>query len=225
VPSDLFPHYIGKLPSCILQEGQDITREVCSSQCVAVGMGMGATAQTYHTVEKLLQEYEGILILDADALNVLAEYGKGILKQAKCRVVLTPHLKEFSRLTGRSVREIKSNLIDEAKNFAREYGVILLLKSNTSVVTDGERLALVPVNQPVLARAGSGDILSGYLAGTCARGVAPFDACCVSTYVLGFTAAVMESAQGEYIPNASDLLSYLYKGQHVAISEGYVIED
>ena len=75
---------------------------------IAVGMGCGVSRALYDCVALLLSEYSGALVLDADALGALAAYGVDILKEKSCRVVLTPHLKEFSRLAGISLSEVKA---------------------------------------------------------------------------------------------------------------------
>ena len=88
-----------------------------------------------------------------------------ILKSTKCKVILTPHLKEFERLSKIKVEDIKKDEITIAKDFAKKYDVILLLKGPTTVVTDGEKVYLVKRGCPGMATAGSGDVLSGILVG------------------------------------------------------------
>ncbi len=90
-----------------------------------------------------------------------------ILKDSPAQVVITPHLKEFSRLTGLSVDEIKKDPKREAETFARENGIIVLLKGHTTYVTDGGKTYEVTCGCPGMATAGSGDVLSGILAAMC----------------------------------------------------------
>jgi NAD(P)H-hydrate epimerase len=91
--------------------------------------------------------------------------GTDILKNTKCRVVLTPHPKEFERISGVAVSEILASPVEHAERFARENGVILLLKGASTVITDGESTFICDRGSAGMATAGSGDVLSGILTG------------------------------------------------------------
>ena len=88
-----------------------------------------------------------------------------LLKEARAPIVLTPHLMEFSRLSGLSITEIENDPITHAKAFAREYNVILLLKGCCTIITDGNVTYLSNRGSAGMATAGSGDVLAGILAG------------------------------------------------------------
>ncbi len=136
-------------------------------RCIAMGMGMGNSEGTRRGLAFLLEHYTGILIVDADGLNAMAELLRErpeLLRQAACRVVLTPHPGEFSRLTGRTVPEIQAEGLRLAEDFAREQGVTLLLKGPATLVTDGHVTYLTDRGCAGMATAGSGDVLSGVLA-------------------------------------------------------------
>ncbi len=209
VADPVYTSAIGKLPACVLRKFQAVDGEILSSDCVAVGMGSGVSERLYVLLAELMQSYSGTLVLDADALNTLATYGTEVLKGKNCNVIMTPHPKEFSRLTGKDVREILENAVEEAKAFACEYGITLLLKNNRTVITDGARVAINATGSPALAKGGSGDVLTGFLAGTCARGVAPFEAACVSSFLLGKAGEIAAEEMGEYSPDAQDIVNYL----------------
>ena len=131
---------------------------------LAVGMGWGSDISRYEYLEYILFNYKGKLIIDADGLNILSK-NLDWLSDTKARVILTPHLKEFSRLTGISVSDIKENPQKLAEEFAKKYHIILLLKGPTTIITDGISTYLVDSGSPGMATAGSGDVLSGILAG------------------------------------------------------------
>ena len=133
--------------------------------CLAVGMGWGASPENEKILSYILSENQVPLIIDADGLNTLAKMDKTLLKSTKCRVVLTPHPKEFERLSGIAVADVQKDPVTYAEKFAREYGVILLLKGASTVVTDGETTYIVDKGCAGMATAGSGDVLSGILAG------------------------------------------------------------
>ena len=132
---------------------------------LSVGMGWGKSPENAKILEYILAEKELPLIIDADGLNTLAGMEKSLLKSAKCRVVLTPHPKEFERISGVPVAEVLENPVENAKAFARKYGVILLLKGASTVVTDGEVTYICDRGSAGMATAGSGDVLSGVLTG------------------------------------------------------------
>ena len=137
------------------------------------------------------------MLLDADALNTLAKMDKEILKKTKCKVVLTPHLKEFERLTGKTIKEILENPIEYAKAYAKENGVTLLLKGTSTIVTDGENVRIITSGCPGMATAGSGDVLSGII--TALLGQKPdnvFEMTCLGAYINGKAGELAEGKMG-----------------------------
>ena len=119
----------------------------------------------------------------------------------------TPHPKEFSRLAECSVGEVLADPVGMARAFAARFGVTVVLKNNRSVIADGTRVAINPTGSPALAKGGSGDVLSGILAGTCARGVPPFEAACVASYLLGRSGEIAARELGEYAPDPTDVIA------------------
>lgn len=184
-----------------------------NSQAIAVGMGCGVSEELNILIQRLLADYKGTLIIDADGLNTLAKYGIDILNitHGKRRIILTPHVKEFSRLTGFEVKTILNNPIELARSFADRYGVILLLKGADSVITDGLRTKVNTRGTTALAKGGSGDMLSGYICGTAARGLDPFDAAVCSAYTLGVSAEISSEQKTDYCTTAKDILNNLHK--------------
>ena len=213
VSGELYPHAIGKLPAAVLREYKAIDGDILGADALAVGMGSGVSEQLYVYIAELLTNYTGTLVLDADALNTISAYGTEVLSKRACRVVLTPHPKEFSRLAECSVKEVLADPVGMAKEFAARFGVTVLLKNNRSVITDGVRVAVNPTGSPSLAKGGSGDVLSGLLVGTCARGVQPFEAACVASYLLGRAGELVAREMGEYAPDPSDTIAFLAAAQ------------
>ena len=131
---------------------------------LAVGMGWGVSNENEEYLKYILNNFTGVLIIDADGLNILTS-NLELLNDTQVKIVLTPHLKEFSRLINKDVTDIKENRKEYALEFAKKYGVILLLKGHETIVTDGDTTYSVDVGSPGMATAGSGDVLSGILAG------------------------------------------------------------
>ena len=108
-----------------------------------------------------------------DGINSIAQYGADVLREKGCRVILTPHPKEFARLCQKELPEVLTNGAVLAKEFAAEYGVAVLLKGHTSVITNGNFTIFNTEGTPALAKGGSGDVLSGLIASLAARGATP----------------------------------------------------
>ncbi len=132
---------------------------------LAFGMGLGSDEHLEEVLEFLIKNYPGNLIIDADGLNTLSNMDLNILKNKKCNILLTPHLKEFSRLINKPLEEIKKDSLNLVKEFSSTYKVTVLLKGHTTTISDGNDVYLVTTGCPGMATAGSGDVLSGILAG------------------------------------------------------------
>ena len=145
----------------------NIERLLNRTRAAAVGMGMGRSEEIKRLLEYLLCEYSGRVIIDADGLNMLSEMDRKYFKNASCRMILTPHPKEFERLSGIKIEEFSKDPIRAAKEYAASIGAILLLKGTTTIITDGTTVYLVDRGSNGMATAGSGDVLSGILAGIC----------------------------------------------------------
>ena len=196
---------VAKLPQVIYLDEPDLT-----SRAIVIGMGMGATQETYDAVKNLIKNYGGSLVIDADGLNALSEFGIDILKEKTCKVILTPHAKEFSRLTKLSVEDIINNPVKISQDFSKRYGVTLLLKGAASIICEGDRVALNTRGTTALSKGGSGDILSGFMCGCLARGLAPFDAVSCAAYTLGVAAEIASEEKTDYCATADDIIKNLH---------------
>ena len=134
-------------------------------KALAIGMGWNRSIEYEKILEYILLNYNIPIVIDADGLNTLSNMNLEILNNTKCKIILTPHLKEFERLSKIDIEEIKKDSINIAMNFAKKHNVILLLKGPTTIVTDGNKAYLVKRGCPGMATAGSGDVLSGILVG------------------------------------------------------------
>ena len=132
VSESLFPYAVGKLPAVVLRQFKAIDGDILGADCIAAGMGSGVSEKLYVHLAELLSTYTGTLVLDADALNTIAAYGTEVLDKKLCKVILTPHPKEFVRLAGKPCAEILSDAVNEAKRFASQWNVTLILKNNRS---------------------------------------------------------------------------------------------
>ena len=134
-------------------------------KALAIGMGWGSGNDNEKILKYIIENYNIPLIIDADGINRITKIDLNILKKYKGKIIITPHLKEFERISKVKIDEVKVNPIKYAKQFAKEYNVIVLLKGHTTIVTNGEDTYLVEKGCPGMATAGSGDVLSGILVG------------------------------------------------------------
>ena len=143
---------------------EEVDKSLEKLKAIAIGMGWGESKDNEKILEYILETKNIPVIIDADGLNTLSKMDKSILNKTKCKVILTPHLKEFERISGYDFEEIKTKPEELAIKFAKQFeNVILLLKGHTTIVTDGKEGYLVKKGCPGMATAGSGDVLSGIL--------------------------------------------------------------
>ena len=153
-----------------------------------VGCGSGCDEVLCARVFALLHSGASPLVLDADAINVLAlspKEGREALRRSTRPVILTPHPLELSRLLETEVSCIQQNRLRIAMDCARDLGVILVLKGAGTLTTDGTRLFVNTTGSSALAKGGSGDALAGLIGGLCASGTAPIFAAALGVFIHG----------------------------------------
>ena len=177
------------------------------SKTIAYGMGIGTGQGSFDTLEYILKAFNGILIIDADGLNVLSKMDREVLTNSLCkRIVLTPHIKEFSRLTGKEVSDIFNEPIKEAEEYSLSTNTIVLLKGPTSIVTDGKRTILVDRGCPGMATAGSGDVLSGIASALCAYNEDTLNAVATAAFINGMSGELAQEKYGDISMVAGDTI-------------------
>ncbi|TYT76180.1 NAD(P)H-hydrate dehydratase [Desulfobotulus mexicanus] len=171
----------------------------------AAGPGMG-TGKTAAAILRILLESSLPLVLDADALNLLALHGElmDLLSRKKEACVLTPHPGEMARLCGMSVQAVQEDRISAASNFALEKGCHLLLKGASTVAATPDGICrIITKGNPGMATGGSGDVLCGILAGLMAQGKAADTAAPLAAFLHGMAADHLAEKQGPqgYLPS------------------------
>ncbi|MBR5516312.1 MAG: NAD(P)H-hydrate dehydratase [Clostridia bacterium] len=150
-------------------------REFPKTSAVLCGCGITTFGAVPEIVRDITVNAPCPLVLDADALNSLAN-NKEILLEAKNEVIITPHIGEFSRLCGVDIGEIKNNIPKYGKEFAKKYGVILILKGSNIHIFYRDSVYVSNFGNAGLARGGSGDILAGMTASFVAQGYSGIEA-------------------------------------------------
>lgn len=134
-------------------------------KALSIGVGWDKSDEYKKILEYILLNYEIPVVIDADGINVLSQMDLDILNKCKAKVILTPHLKELSRLLNCDVKEISENIINKSVEFVRLYNVVLLVKGPTTIICDNTKVLLVDKGTNGMATAGSGDVLTGILTG------------------------------------------------------------
>ena len=175
----------------------------------AIGPGLGRKPWAYHMMKLTLQKFHGPLVIDADALNILSEHMEW-LEQHEGDVILTPHVGEFSRLTGVESREISKDISGWAVAFAREHHCICILKDapSAAALPDGTCYMNTTGNSG-MSTGGSGDVLTGSLTGLLAQKVDPSDAALLGMWLHGRAGDLAMEQEGVYGLLARHLLEYL----------------
>ena len=184
---------------------------------IAVGPGLGQSESLQRLITALYERFQGPMVVDADALNLLAADETGLPSAAAARV-LTPHPGEFRRLTQNAAggepspgRESEEAL---AVKFAGNHSVVLALKGHATLVTDGRQQWHNTTGNPGMATAGSGDVLTGIIAALIGQGMQPGDATRLGVYVHG-QAGDSAAANGcELSLTAQDILDCLSAAWH-----------
>ncbi len=179
-----------------------------SATAVVVGPGLGQSPALVELIVGLLEQIRRPLVLDADALNALA--GRtAALQRRPAPTLLTPHPGEFARLLGSDTRRVQADRVELTVQFARQHGVVLVLKGAGTVVSDGQRVYVNTTGNPGMATGGSGDVLTGLLGALLAQGMLPFEAAVLGVFVHGRAGDLARDAVGEVSLIASDLLDNL----------------
>ncbi|HEY0981603.1 NAD(P)H-hydrate dehydratase [Schlesneria sp.] len=185
--------------------------EVLSRQnAVAVGPGLSQSAGLLDVVTHLYTTLTQPAVFDADSLNILAKrpYVLPRTSEAAARI-LTPHPGEFSRLTGWDIETIQQNRQQHAAEFAKRNGLIVVLKGQNTVITDGTRVAINATGNSAMATGGTGDVLTGVLVALLAQGMAPFEAAQFGVHLHGLAGDIAAEENSKIGLIASDLLRYI----------------
>lgn len=174
---------------------------------VGAGPGMGTATETTSTIEELLRKSVKPLVLDADALNILAQK-PSLLEIIPENAILTPHPGEFDRLAGKSANAFLRN--KNQIEFSKKYRIIILLKgAYTSVTLPDGTCFFNSTGNPGMATAGCGDVLTGMILSLLAQGYAPDEAAIIGAYMHGLAGDLSAAELGQQALIASDVINQI----------------
>ncbi|HEX6349285.1 MAG TPA: NAD(P)H-hydrate dehydratase [Candidatus Dormibacteraeota bacterium] len=194
-------------PGHIGHAAQDIVlRHLDGASAAVIGPGLGRDRSTWRLVYELVRRINVPSVLDADALNALADNRRLLKKLGKGRI-LTPHPGEMGRLLNKSAAEVNKDRSKSAAQAAEEWGAVVVLKgAHTVVAAPGGRVSVDPHQVPALASGGTGDVLSGVIGALLAQGCEPFTAAVGGVYVHAAAGRAVSERLGDSGLLASDLL-------------------
>ena len=174
-----------------------VLERLAGVDALAIGPGLSTNEETAGFVRDLVRACPVPLVLDADGLNAFAGSAYE-LADRKADAVLTPHAGEFARLSGVTARELADDRLRHVRALAATSGGVVLLKGSRTLVATSDGIVRVnPTGGPVLATAGSGDVLTGVIGGLLARGLDPVDAASAGAYVHGLAGILAGRSLGE----------------------------
>ncbi len=172
IEKKLYPYVAGKIYETIYEilssfsDIKTLKKIVNKYNSIVFGNGIENNKKTKKALEFILNNYDKKLLIDATGLSILKSLNINILLKTKAKVILTPHLKEFSSLFDIDITNKNAlDLTNEAKKIARKYHITLVLKDFNSYITNGDKFYVVTSGNAGLAHAGSGDVLAGFIGG------------------------------------------------------------
>jgi len=181
-----------------------------NATCVAIGPGLGRSEVRTRIVQQLYERLTQPLVVDADGLNALAEIAQrnGQPPRHPGARILTPHPGEFSRLANRKF-DSRAEQVAAAKEFAKAWNVVLVLKGQHTLITDGKQHELNQTGNPGMATGGSGDVLTGIITALVCQQLSPFEAAVLGCHVHGLAGDLAAAELGQVSLIASDIIRFL----------------
>jgi hydroxyethylthiazole kinase-like uncharacterized protein yjeF len=198
-----------------------VTPFLKNSQAVVIGPGITTNHETARFQNEILTRITKPLIIDADAINIIAG-DLSILRKIKAPFIMTPHPGELARLIKLSPKQINERRIDLTREYAQEFNCVLVLKGAPTVIAApaGETY-INPTGNSGLASAGSGDVLVGMISGLLAQGIPPLNAAIAGVFLHGLCADLALEENNEYSLMAGDLMKYIQKAMNFILQRKY----
>jgi NAD(P)H-hydrate epimerase len=189
--------------------GDRILEAAEGKSVLAMGPGLGQEQETFATIRRVSREAPLPLLLDADGINAFAGRAAELAGRS-AETVITPHPGELARLLGMSTPEVQADRLAAARRAAAETEAVVVLKGyRTLVATPGGEVHVNPTGNPGMASGGTGDVLTGLIAGLLAQGLGALDAARLGVYLHGLAGDLAAAGMGEAALAASDLLDFL----------------
>lgn len=188
---------------------KELTELLEWANVVGIGCGLGTCDTAKFITEHVMRNVKVPCVVDADALNLIA-YNLQLLENSDCPIILTPHMKEMSRLLNCEVAELLSNKLEKLLCFSKEENITCVLKdARTFVCNKDKDVYLNLTGNSAMAKGGSGDVLTGMIAGILAQKCEAYQSACLGVYLHGLAGDYAAEHKGKYSVLASDLIDYI----------------
>jgi len=205
---------------CVAAAAVDRVMEL-AHDVIACGPGLGRTREASAFVRALVDRATVPLVLDADALTLLAEEPGGLLGRDDRDVIITPHPGEMARLAGMTIDEVQANRLQVASDFATTHHVYVVLKGHRTVIaTPTGRVFINPTGNPGMATAGTGDVLTGMVAAWLAQLLDAEAACRLAVFLHGAAGDSAEAEHGQIAMTSTDVLDRLGDAVDALLNRG-----
>lgn len=181
----------------------DVARLLPKMDAVMIGPGLGRSAGTLAVLERVLEDFSGPVVADADGINLLSQH-KDMVRGRTGPTILTPHEGEFRRLA-----DLGEDRQQAAAALAQELGCVLVLKGHRTIITDGERCYENTTGNPGMAVGGSGDVLAGMIVSLLGQKMPAMEAAAVAVWLHGAAGDRCARELGQYGMLPTDMLQIL----------------
>ena len=193
------------LPETVFLSQKEGVNNIQKYTVCIIGCGLGVSNKSKHLFYDVIKKANCPLVIDADGLNILAQ--KFI--KLPPDTIITPHPGEAARLLGVGVKDILENTEDSAKKLSQKYNCTTVLKTHRTIICNKDNLFINQNGNSALAKAGSGDILAGIIAGLLAQKCPPYEAAKLGVYLHSRAGELASEELTEYSVLASDIPKYL----------------
>lgn len=190
------------------KEEEKIDNLIEKADVIICGPGLGNGIANRDMFIRCINSSKCPMVIDADGLNIIAK-DEEFLKKLRGRAIFTPHSGEMSKLINRSIEEIELDRIDLCRNYAKEHGIITLLKGYNTVISNGKDVIINETGNSKMASGGMGDCLTGIIGSLVAQGVEMFNSAVLGAYVHGLAADRLSNDR--YVVNARDVIEEIPK--------------
>lgn len=226
LPEAIYPIYASSVPEsvCVPVGGSPygtvaptdldaILNTISRATAVLIGCGMGNTSAAFDVLSGIMKTASVPLIIDADGINALSMHINimtRMINASPSPIILTPHVKEFSRITQRPVSEILASPVEAARAFCERHpDTVLVLKSHRTLVVRNDTMYLNTAGNSGMAKGGSGDVLAGVIASLAAQGVDPLSAAAAGVHIHALAGDAAAAKHGRTAMLPSDIIDCL----------------
>ena len=212
-PEAVFIPLAQKNGTIVAEEYKKISKILPKIKVLLFGCGISSIEKNQEEIEQFVRTLllnsefsEKPVIIDADGINIISRLK---IEKLPFKTILTPHPAELSRLLEIDVSDIRKDRIKYAEIAAKKYKSVIVLKGQNTVITDGEKVFINKTGNSALAKAGTGDVLAGMIAGFCSQGTDFLNAAILGVYLHGLAGEIASEKMSEYSVNASELIDFI----------------